>query len=193
MKHTWPLCPYVDEWLPHTHFVRFWCSGVDSVTLTRKVCDPSALKAVWPQLKAWQEQLTVWGHLLHPKSFTQCAAILWGRTNGSYYCRFTVGEKKKKRKKHLTCTNSWEAMLVTKGLKTKHPVSAQLGKLANNVPFPLTNVWQLAFANHSLLTLWCMSWIPTGGYRRSLLTLNLPMTNGVLVNVRFLGRGRGSF
>lgn len=31
-------------------------------------------------------------------------------------------------------------MLVTKGLKTKHPVSAQLGKLANNVPFPLTNV-----------------------------------------------------
>lgn len=56
--------------------------------------------------------------------------------NGSYYCHFTV----KGKKKHLTCTNSWEALPVTKGLKTKHPVSAQLGKLANNVPFPLTNV-----------------------------------------------------
>lgn len=123
---------------------------------------------------------------------TWWAVILWGRTNCSYYCRFTV-RRGWGGKKHLTCTNSGEAMLVTKGLKTKHPVSAQLGKLANNVPFPLTNVWQLAFANHSLLTLWCMSWIPTGGYRRSLLTLNLPMTNGVPANVRFLGRGRGSF
>lgn len=132
------------------------------------------------------------GHLPQPESFTRRAAILWGQVSGSYYCCFTV-RLKKEGKKHLTCTNSWEAMLVTKGLKTKHPVNAQLGKLANNVPFPLTNVWQLAFANHSLLTLWCMSWIPTGGYRRSLLTLNLPMTNGVLVNVRFLGRGRGSF
>lgn len=59
--------------------------------------------------------------------------------NGSYYCRFTVKGKGEK-KKRLTCTNSWEALPVTKGLKTKHPVSAQLGKLANNVPFPLTNV-----------------------------------------------------
>lgn len=52
VKLSWPLCPYVDEWLSHTHFVRFWCSGVDSVTLTRKVCDPSALKAVWPQQRS---------------------------------------------------------------------------------------------------------------------------------------------
>lgn len=199
MKHTWPFCPYVDEWLPHTHFVRIWCSGVDSVTLTREVCDPSALKAVWPQLRPGKSS-SLYGGIYSiqnpsPSVLRSCeveraalitAALQWGEEEKKR-------KKKKREKKHLTCTNSWEAMLVTKGLKTKHPVSAQLGKLANNVPFPLTNVWQLAFANHSRLTLWCMSWIPTGGYRRSLLTLNLPMTNGVPVNVRFLGRGRGSF
>lgn len=194
VKHTWPLCPYVDEWLPHTHFVRFWCSGVDSVTLTRKLCDPSALKAVWPQLRPGKSS-SLYGasapsKILHPV----CCDLVRSNEWLLLLPLYSEEEKKRKRKKkHLTCTNSWEAMLVTKGLKTKHPVSAQLGKLANNVPFPLTNVWQLAFANHSLLTLWCMSWIPTGGYRRSLLTLNLPMTNGVPVNVRFLGRGRGSF
>lgn len=46
----------------------------------------------------------------------------------------------RKKIKHLTCTNSPETKLVTKGLKMKHPVTSQLGKLANNVPFPLTNV-----------------------------------------------------
>lgn len=98
VKHTWPLCPYVDEWLPHTHFVRFWCSGVDSVTLTRKVCDPSALKAVWPQLRPGNNSSLYGGICSIQKSFTQCAAVLWGRTNGSYYCRFTVKEQKKKKK-----------------------------------------------------------------------------------------------
>lgn len=191
MKLSWPLCPYVDEWLSHTHFVRFWCSGVDSVTLTRKVCDPSALKAVLPQQRSGRSSSRYEASTARENPLTWWAVILWGRTDCTYYCRFTA--RRGGEKKHLTCTNSGETMVVTKGLKTKHPVSAQLGKLANNVPFPLTNVWQLAFANHSLLTLWCMSWIPTGGYRRSLLTLNLPMTNGVPVNVRFLGRGRGSF
>lgn len=38
-------------------------------------------------------------------------------------------------KKRLTCTNNKKAMLVTMGLKTKHPVTALVGKLANNVPF----------------------------------------------------------
>lgn len=145
------------------------------------------------------------GHLLCPKSLAwrdvpHVCALCAYKVCGPRMAVITPalqwrrkGEVKKKKQKHLTCTNSRETMLVNKGLKTKHPVSAQLGKLANNVPFPLTNVWQLAFANHSLLTLWCMSWIPTGGYRRSLLTLNLAMTNGVPVNVRFLGRGRGSF
>lgn len=142
----------------------------------------------------WQEMLTVWGIISiiqnpSPRPSVLHSSLLWDQINGTRYSQ----PYREKKIKHLTCTNNTETKLLTKGLKTKHSVISQLGKLANNVPFPLTNVWQLHFASHSLLTLWCMSRIPTRGYRRSVVTLNLPMTNGVPVNVRFLGQGRGSF
>ena len=101
VKHTWPLCPYVDEWLPHTHFVRFWCSGVDSVTLTRKVCDPSALKAVWPQLRPGKSS-SLYGasassKILHPVCYDHVRSNEWLLLLPLY-----SEEKKKEKKKEKT-------------------------------------------------------------------------------------------
>lgn len=100
VKPTWPLCPYVDEWLPHTHFVRFWCSGVDSVTLTRKVCDPSALKAVWPQLRPGKSS-SLYGastpsKILHPV----CCDLV--RSNEWLLLLPLYSEEEKKKKKEKT-------------------------------------------------------------------------------------------
>lgn len=52
--------------------------------------------------------------------------------------------------KRLTCTNNEKAMLVTVGLKTKHPVTSLVGKLANNVLF--LDKWVTAPSHQSFLT-----------------------------------------
>lgn len=109
VKHTWPLCPYVDEWLPHTYFVRFWCSGVDSVTLTRKLCDPSALKAVWPQLRPGKNS-SLYGasassKILHPV----CCSLVRSNEWLLLLPLYSEGGKKENGKK-----NTWLVLIAEK-------------------------------------------------------------------------------
>lgn len=67
----------------------------------------------------WEQTLVTatWKKIKHPLMIDKCVLLATA-------------------KKRLTCTNNKKAMLVTMGLKTKHPVTALVGKLANNVPFP---------------------------------------------------------
>lgn len=110
-----------------TTFCQFGHSRVNTFTLTWKLCDLSVLPVTqcYHELARcshswhWEQTLVTatWKKIKHSLMIDKCVLLATA-------------------KKRLTCTNNKKAMLVTVGLKTKHPVTALVGKLANNVPFP---------------------------------------------------------
>lgn len=93
----------------------------------QKLCDlsvpplPSAA-TTWRSRASCDAEIRLWSQLLEEKKIKHSLMI--------DKCVLLATAKKR-----LTCTNNKKAMLVTMGLKTKHPVTALVGKLANNVPF----------------------------------------------------------
>lgn len=113
---------------------------VNTFTLVWKLCDLSV------RLPSWVHAVpTYTANRAHGADLVTAS---WKATKASVMtdkCVFLATAQK-----HLTCTNNKKATLVTVGLKTKHPVTSLVGKLANNVLF--LDKWVTAPSHQSFLT-----------------------------------------